>query len=76
MRALLSILCLFAGTPAQPPGGIAAADRPEAKAELRALLAEIAPADAGLGQPKGLPPELDDVIGAWMSRGAQHGPHA
>ena len=73
MRALLSLLCLFAGTPAQPPGGIAVAARPEAKAELRALLAEIAPPDAGPGQPKGLPPELDDVIAAWMSRGSRQG---
>ena len=71
MRALLGVLCLFAGLPADRLGGQAHAARPERMAEIGALLADIAPGHADSGPAKELPRDLDEALTTWIALAAQ-----
>ena len=66
MRALLGILCLFAGAPAALVDD-AEHTRNARRAEYRAIIAEIAPGAAAASRPVplGLPEDLQQALETW-----------
>jgi hypothetical protein len=67
MRALLSILCLFAGLPADSIAEEFEATRIERTEHYRAVLAEIAanPAPSGEQKPCELPDGVREAVEGW-----------
>ena len=67
MRALLGLLCLFWGGPAERPGDDVEALRSERVSEYRAVIAAIAPESlARKREPRDLPEDLQKALDAWI----------
>ena len=68
MRALLGLLCLFGGSPAERAGDDVEALRSERVSEYRAVIAAIAPdaASRRKDRPRDLPEDLQKALHAWL----------